>query len=1027
MTGPERVPLSFQQEGLWVDVLRRPGNGFTLTRYLTLDRDPGLEVLRAAIGAVADRQEALRTTFTPATGPPAQLLHTPGPDPVVVLADDQQVRRRLTVPLDPVAAPPWWVALTPLPGGRAAVTLAAHHLVTDDRSMDVWAEELRLLLTGGDQALPRLTVQYGDYAVWQRGWVDEPEQQSALRQRVRELATGPLSSGLPRDVAARGAGRERSRRLVPPAVVQALRGLGRSEAATGVMVWGGLLAEVLGSRSGLDRVLLGCLADGRGRSELFPLIGCFAGVVVLDVARAGGPREACAAGRMGVVEGLRYADLPLPRLVAGLNPRRDTGTAPLVQVGLSVTAGPAVTGPDDGTDRGPAFSPFDLDIAVTDLPDGGQGVAATFRADVYTRPTVDALLGELVRLAEQAAKDGAGGWRRRGPSTVLDSPAGRRLDRLVDAVAARSPDAPAVRCDDEELSYRGLLARAAAVHAALAAEGLAAGENVGLLADRSVDLLSAILGIWRAGAVYVPLDPGYPEARLRDMVSAGRTRVVLCDADQVATAERLGAHPVAVPSMAVADAPDPAADDPHVPAYVMFTSGSTGRPKGVVVDHASVEVTLLAVAEKIGLVSEDLWLAVTPTSFDISVLELIGPLLVGATVVIADRRSTRDGEALVSLARRSGATVLQATPATWRMVVAADPDGDLPVAVLCGGEALPADLADRLRGRGRGQWNLYGPTEATIWASAWRLPTAPGAPVRIGRALASATLHVMDDQLRPVATGETGELVISGPCIARGYLDDPELTAARFPRLPVTGGRGYRTGDLVRERPDGLEFLGRRDDQVKVRGHRVELGEVEVVLRRHPRVADAVAAVRRDASGEHELVVFVRADPAVTREELVAVVAAELPAHAVPTSWHAVKEVPLTPSGKVDRQTLLGSSLPRLASEGRGGSTTARAAEVTAVSSSAAAAVRAVAAVCEDLLGRSDISPDDDFFALGGHSLLMLQLMAALRQSLGVRVPLRDLFDAPTVAGIAASVERHGSPSAGATDDVPELVPVPRD
>lgn len=453
----------------------------------------------------------------------------------------------------------------------------------------------------------------------------------------------------------------------------------------------------------------------------------------------------------------------------------------------------------------------------------------------------------------------------------------------------------------------------------------------------------------------------------------------------------------------------------------MFTSGSTGVPKGVVVEHGSVVATLLAVAAEVGITEADVLLAVTPTSFDISVLELLLPLLVGARVEVASRASTRDGEALLGLARRSGATVLQATPATWRMLAAADPDRRLDVAVLCGGEAMAPDLLRELRGRGRGQWNLYGPTEATIWASSWRVHEARDERVSIGRALASASLHVLDADLAPVPAGTAGELYIGGPCVARGYLGDPAATAAKF--VGRGGERLYRTGDLVRARPDGaLDFLGRMDSQVKVRGHRIELTEVEAMLRLHPQVADAVAAAVRDGSGEHQLVAYVLAagDPP-ERAALAGFLAERLPGYLVPTTFLAIEAVPLTPNGKVDRLALTASGAPRLdaaaADADRPGPGRDTGTETE----------RQVAAICADLIGAGRVGPDDDFFAVGGHSLLMVQLLSRLRSTFSAPVPLRDLFDQPTVRGIAAAVDRHRPDAEAAALPTPKLVRRSRD
>jgi amino acid adenylation domain-containing protein len=531
---------------------------------------------------------------------------------------------------------------------------------------------------------------------------------------------------------------------------------------------------------------------------------------------------------------------------------------------------------------------------------------------------------------------------------------------------------------------------------------------VGVLVERSLDMLIAVLAIMKAGGAYVPLDPAYPADRLEFMLKDGRIPLIV-------TQEALGVR-LAIPGEVRTihldrDAPLVAREsEENLPggaattdlAYVIYTSGSTGRPKGVQITHRSLVNLLSAFGRVVEAGPRDVLVAVTTLSFDIAGLELFLPLVTGGQVVIAGRDVAADPAKLMGLLADSGATIVQATPATWRMLIEAGWQSAPGLRLLCGGEALPADLAARLCATGALVWNVYGPTETTIWSTAHRVEEANG-PVPIGRPIANTRTYVLDRTGEPVPIGVPGELYIGGAGVARGYLDRPELTAERFvaDRFSTDpAARLYRTGDIVRYRGDSaLEFLGRVDHQVKVRGFRIELGEIEAVLVQHAAVAEAVVVAREDRPGDRYLAAYLRpAGAAPTIAELRAFIKESLPDYMVPSTFTSLPSFPLTPNGKVDRRRLpepedrrAVSRAPFLAPRGR--------------------IEDAIAAAWRDVLRLEQVGIDDNFFDLGGHSLLLVQVQAKLRSALDREIAIVEMFQYPTIRTMAGHLAR---PAAGA-------------
>lgn len=599
-------------------------------------------------------------------------------------------------------------------------------------------------------------------------------------------------------------------------------------------------------------------------------------------------------------------------------------------------------------------------------------------------------------------------------------PLERPVHRMFEEQVKRTPDAIAVSSNGRTLSYAELNARSNRLARHLRELGVGPEVMVGLCVERGTRMLVGLLGILKAGGAYVPLDPGFPASRLAFMTEDARVPVLVTE---TSLSDRLGDHEARVVCLdapaedvdarSADDLPGGATADQL--AYVIYTSGSTGTPKGVMIPHRALTNFLLTMTKQPGLTNRDVLLAVTTLSFDIAALELFLPLTVGARVEIAGRDVAMDGPRLADRLQEVGATVMQATPASWRLLLESGWTGSANLTVLCGGEPITRDLADRLLGSCKAVWNLYGPTETTVWSTIALVEPGTG-PVPIGRPVANTRAYVLDAKLRPVPVGVAGELYLAGLGLARGYHDRPDLTAERFvadPYSKESGRRMYRTGDLARYRPDGvIECLGRVDNQVKIRGFRLELGEVEAALSSHPAVSASAAAARDEASGEKRLVAYLvpRGD-APAEADLRAWIRDRLPEYMVPSAFVVLEALPLTPNGKVDRNALPDPEPERI---GLAGPSVPASGPIE----------EALAAVWADVLGRASVGVRESFFEIGGHSLLAAQMLSRVRETFDVDVPLKSLFDEPTVAALARHVQE--ALRAGAGVSIPPLVPVER-
>ncbi|MFP2930363.1 amino acid adenylation domain-containing protein, partial [Pyxidicoccus sp. 3LG] len=1048
------LPLSFAQQRLWFLDRLEPGSPFyNMPSVLWLEGTLDTDALERSLTELVRRHEVLRTTFEDAEGP-VQVIHPPPRLPLAVVdlsvlpeSDREREARRLAHeevrrPFDLERGPLLRATLVRLSESRHLLVLMLHHIVSDGWSMDVMVRESAALYAafreGLPSPLPELPVQYADYAAWQRGWLRDAALESQLSWWREHLTGAPPVLELPTDFprpATQGFRGARHERVLPRELVDSLHALGRREGTTLFMALLAGFQVVLSRYSGQEDFVVGTDIANRNRAETEGLIGFFINQLALRARLDGNPsfRELLGRVRAATLGAYAHQDLPFEELVKVLNPERSQGHAPLFQVKLVLQNQPAAELSVPGLTLRPeaadvGTSRLDLTLSVTETPQGLE-CACEYRTDLFEAATIDRLVRNLGTVLEAASarpeaplatlplmseaelRQVLVGWN----ATDRDFPRDACAHQLFEAQAARSPEAIAVRFEGQSLTYAQLDARANQLAHHLRALGVRPEVAVALCVERSLELVVAILGILKAGGAWVPMDPSYPVERLTymlrdcaapvlvtteaiaDELPSGGEQLVLLDAE----AALISARPTS--------APESLTGAGNL-AYIIYTSGSTGRPKGTLLQHRGLCNTGLTAAREHGFRPDSRVLQYAAFGFDASVAEVFGALLAGATLVLAPRERLMPGTPLRTLLREESVTAVTLTPSVLAQL---EPE-DFPTleTLLSAGEACTPELVERWGGRVR-LLNAYGPTEVTVCATLSE-PMRPGARLTIGRPWANVRVYVLDAALRPVPPGVPGELCVDSVGLARGYLGQPDLTAERFipsPFAAAPGARLYRTGDKARWLADGsLEYLGRIDQQVKLRGFRIELGEVESALLSNPSVREAVATVREDAPGDRRLVAYVVAgegatlDVAALRQSL----GQRLPEHMVPAAIAVLEKLPLTPNGKVDRK-----ALPSLEG-GPQSQTREYVAPRTPME-------QQLAAMWADLLHVERVGVHDDFFELGGHSLLATQLVTRLRAVFGVELPLRELFEAPTLAAFAPRVEQATRSLA-----VPPLEPVSR-
>jgi amino acid adenylation domain-containing protein len=1043
------VPLSFSQERLWFLDKLAPGNPFYVeSTALRIPSYIDPRALERAIRHVAMRHDVLRARIYERDGRPLQVA-LPSIDVPLIVTDlsslqpaeqEREVERiALEQAVQPFAleeGPLFRARLLKLGYANHVFLIALHHIVTDGWSMTNFHREMstayQAFANGRPVYLPELRIQYFDYAVWQRQsaqaeWL--ATQLDYWRQQLRDLTqlALPLDHPRPRVLAFRGT---QLPVKIPPNLSAGLRALCKREQVTLFMSALAVFAALLHRYTEQTDITVGTPIAGRNRAELEPLIGLFVNTLVLRLDVSGDPsfRELVKRVKQTATNALDHQDTPFDALVGEFQPERDLGKNPLFQVLFQVftpprerTAAAAPDGEDATTlavDRGTAI--LDLAWHLVDAPTIFGYIE--YSTELFDAATIERQFQHFLRLlteviahpdraisqldllsAEEHARLSTA-WQ--GAERIFPA-AAESIPASFAARVAAAPDAVALLAGETRVTFAELAARSAQLANHLHDLGVAAGDRVAICLERSPDMVAAALAAMQIGAAFVPLDPAYPELRLRDIVEHSRARALITTTALLGRVPPGEALPILLDSdetIAAKSTQLPAiAISPLDAAYVIYTSGSTGRPKGVIGLHGSTLNRFAWMWDEFPFAPGEVACQKTAISFVDSIWETFGPLLAGVPLLIVPENAVRDARALVALLAEHRVTRFLAVPSLLEVLLDSGIDlgRELPNLRLwlTSGEALRDELMNRFRARvPKGTLvNLYGASEVAADVTFDRIDPADATThITIGRPIANCRAYVLDRSLHLVPPGIAGDLYIAGPNLGRGYLHQPAMTAERFladPFADEPGTRMYATGDRARHLPDGrLEYLGRTDHQIKLRGHRIELGDVEAALREHPHVRQAVAGVRDDGAGGR-LVAWLVADSGLNIDELRAFVASRLPVASVPGTFVIVDDFPLTPSGKLDRIALAARDHGAPA----GGRFIAPSTEAEIV----------LAGLWSELLRRDSISTSDNFFEIGGHSLLAIRLVSRIRDNLGVELPLTDVFLYPTLGGQAHAIEQR--------------------
>jgi len=1047
------APASLEQQRLWLRQQIAPASrAFNVCRAARVAGVLDTEALDRALRLLMQRHEALRTTFAMIDGQLHQVVR-PVPAQVVAVVDLAQLHPEereaaaqrcadgeARAHFDLEAGPLLRVTAAHLGVDEHLLVLVMHHSICDDWSMGILVRELAVsyeaISSGAGATLPTLPVTYRDYAAWQRHWLSGDRLAAHLAFWTRTLA-GLSALDLPLDRprgAAQPYGGATYRFTWPATLRRDVKQQALAHGCTEYMVLLAAFQLLLSRYSGQDDIAVGTPVANRSRAELEGVPGLLVNIVVLRTDLAGDPSftDLLARVRLAALDAYAFQDTPFEEVVRATHPDRDLGRMPLVRILFSLESTPpsALALPGlrvDPLDLHPGAVDFDLAITLRDEPPGFGGLVE-YNAGLFAAATIARLIGHLAVVVEAACGDPALPLSRvpllttaerdqlllEWNHTTGEQAPDRCVHQLFEEQASRSPNATAVVCGERHLTYRELDIRANQVARHLRGLGIKPETLVGICVERSVELLVGLLGILKAGAAYVPLDPAYPVARLAFLLADAGVSIVLTQ-EQLACMLPDGIRAVCLDADLTTSAQEGECETGHAAsgddlAYVIYTSGSTGKPKGVMVTHRNVLRLFSATEQWFHFNDGDVWTLFHSYAFDFSVWEMWGALLHGGRLVIVPYIVSRSPDAFYDLLCHERVTVLNQTPSAFSQLIQSEGGRDRKALasslrlVILGGEALDLHMLgpwfDRHGDQAPRLVNMYGITETTVHVTyrpitADDLRQAPGSV--IGTPIPDLRLYVLDQHLQPVPFGVPGEMYVGGAGVARGYLSRPELNAARFIADPFgqdPGARLYRTGDLARRLNDGeLEYLGRSDHQVKLRGHRIELGEIEAVLREQPGVRDAVAVVREDRSDDRRLVAYVvPAGGALppSAAQLCAALGRVLPAYMVPSAFVILGALPLSPNGKIDRGAL---PVPVYGQSGAHG-----------VQAPRDDLERQLVVIWQELLSLQHVGIEDDFFALGGHSLLAVRLFERVAAECGCRLPLGVLLESGTIERLARAI-----------------------
>jgi amino acid adenylation domain-containing protein len=1045
-SGAGEAVLSYAQQQIWVIDQMQPGNpAYNVPVAYRIKGRLDVKALGDSFNEIISRHEILRTTFCVKDGEPLQVVHpelririnTVSADRFPEAERNRRVRemvsREALKSFDISQLPLIRVGLYRLGEEDHVLALTLHHIVADGWSLGLIWNELNALylgyVNGTAPHLETLPIQYADYAVWERKEAlngSYPEQLAYWQNQLK----GPLPIlELPLD---------KSRPAVQSLFTgsnqfvflhkrlhKELQTISVREGCTFFMVILAALQVLLHRYSGTEDIVIGTPVVSRNRIELERLVGYFINMVALRSDLSGDPTfvEVLRRAKETTLGAFSNQDLAFETIIENLDFKRDPSRNPVFQVMLQVSPGTNAQLGDLSVSPyhfNTRFAQMDLSLHLYEESEGYWG-RFEYNTDLFHDETIRRLarhfqqilkeivsdpsrrISELCFLSERESSRMLVEWN----ATSADYPKDKGLHELFEQQAELSAGKTAIEHRGKSITYRELNSRANQLAGHLIEAGIVPGNLVGICIERSIEMVVGILGILKAGAAYVPLDPSFPSELLGYIVEDADISMLITQESLLGVAVRgiegtfcidkertkIAGRSTSNPMRKIG---------PSDLAYVIYTSGSTGKPKGVMVEHGALLNFLTSMQHEPGLHDTDVLLAVTTISFDIAGLELFLPLISGAKVVLAGRDEALDGNLLLSLIERKHVTVMQATPSTWRLMIEAGWKKIPALRMFCGGEAYSRELANEILARGSELWNMYGPTETTIWSSVKRISEEKG-PVLIGPPIANTQFYVVDKTMQPVPIGVPGELLIGGDGLARGYWNRPELTGERFVGYPFATSRSrvYKTGDLVRLRPSGdIEFLGRLDFQAKIRGFRIELTGIESILAQHRGIREVVVEVREDKNRDKRLVAYIVPNEKgdITAAELKKFLKEKIPEYMIPAAFVMLEKLPLTPNGKIDRKALPEPDVSEIDS-GVGHVAPRDELEL------------ALAEIWQKVLGVKKLGVNDNFFDMGGHSLLAARLFAEVERRLGYRLPLAILFEAPTIEGISRIIrEKNWTP-----------------
>ena len=1049
--GKNRLPLSFAQQRLWfLDRLNSESPQYNLYTGLVLKGSLKKEVILKSFNALIKRHKILQVSFTEENGQPAQVLNKDAQMPMeyVNLFDTSANEKELKAsdiakewvskPFDLEKAPLLRGMLIQMDEEEHILVLAIHHIIFDGWSFGILLKELNFyyeaFLNHKAEDLPLPAIQYADFAQWQIEKLKEGSLKKQIEYWKQKLSGKlpvldlPLDKQRPPVQTYHGA---KFTCTISGELVNKLQLYTGKENATLFMVLLAAFKLMLYRYSGQLDIVVGSPIANRNRKDLEDLIGFFTNNIVLRTTFSSEINfsEFLRLIKKVTLEAYKNQDVPFEKLVEELHTERDMSRNPLFQVLFSLQNSPlprmefselSVSKKD--LDAG--YARFDLAV---DIREAGEGMIVDFEynTELFNEDTIIRMAGHYKQLLKNILKNPKASLDDFKMLTIEEKDTlinrwndtkedyfskGQSWVELFTKQAEETPQALAVVCEKQHLTYRELDIESNRLAHYLISNGVGAESIVGIYMERSVNMLVGLLGIHKAGGAYLPMDPVFPGERLAFMLEDAKVNIILSESKLAETLPQNDAKVICLDaekdtiSQFSTEKPDRNYEGHHL-AYLIYTSGSTGNPKGVQIEQHTLINFLISMEIKTGICAKDALLAVTTLSFDIAGLEMYLPLICGAKVVIAKRDEVIDGSALMEIINQQYITIMQATPATWRLLIEAGWNGNQDLTVLCGGEALPRDLANQLLDRCQTLLNVYGPTETTIWSTLERIDSKDG-DIYIGKPIANTQVYVVDRAMNPVPVGIPGELLIGGDGLARGYLNLPELTREKF--IPDTfsgkkGARLYRTGDLVRFTRDGnMEFVGRMDNQVKIRGFRIELGEIETLLNLDPSIKECVVVAKEVIAGEKTLIAYIipvpeQAEETLSSENLRKSLKEKLPDYMIPSSFIFLNSFPMTPNGKIDRKALpMPENIrPQLSTQ------------YTAPSNKTE---DSITRIWQEVLHLERIGVNDNFFDMGGHSLLLAQVRSKISNAIHKEVSIMDLFRYPTISTLARFLQTGNQP-----------------